>query len=196
MSMKRFPNKLLKKCLRGELMMKEPSVYSHVKAVLLAPFTVTVIIPLTILCLSKDVHIGWGMGVDFAMGTLLLSGGLYLVATTIKLFAQMGKGTLLPSNPPRKLVVAGPYRYVRNSMISGVILILLGEAVVIGSVYLLAWFLLFWTLLHFVILLYEEPGLVKRFGGDYEIYRENVPRWIPRLSPWNGSTEKTKAASK
>ncbi|MBN2909566.1 isoprenylcysteine carboxylmethyltransferase family protein [Polycladomyces sp. WAk] len=126
---------------------------------------------------------------DFAMGTLLLSGGLYLVATTIKLFAQMGKGTLLPSNPPQKLVVAGPYRYVRNPMISGVILILLGEAVIFGSVYLLAWFFLFWTLLHFVILFYEEPGLVKRFGGDYEIYRENVPRWIPRLSPWDGSTE-------
>ncbi len=170
--------------------MKRPSVYSHVKAVLVAPFTVTVIIPLTILTVSRDVRVGWGMGVSLVVGTLFLLGGLYLLATTIKLFAQIGKGTLAPWNPPQKLVVAGPYRYVRNPMISGVLFILLGEAVIFGSVYLLGWFLLFWTLLHLVILFYEEPGLVKRFGRDYVIYQENVPRWIPRLSPWNGSTEK------
>jgi protein-S-isoprenylcysteine O-methyltransferase Ste14 len=171
-------------------MMKKASVYSHVKAVLVAPFTVTVLIPLTILYVSKDVRMGWGMGVSLVVGTLFLLGGLYLLATTIKLFAQIGKVTLAPWNPPQKLVVAGPYRYVRNPMISGVLFILLGEAVIFGSVYLLGWFLLFWTLLHLVFLFYEEPGLVKRFGRDYVIYKENVPRWIPRLSPWNGSDEK------
>ncbi|SEM81385.1 methyltransferase [Lihuaxuella thermophila] len=99
------------------------SVYSHVKAILAAPFNVTVTIPLLILVLSGDLRIGWAMGGSLIVGTLLLSGGLYLLVTTIRLFARKGEGTLAPWNPPQKLVVAGPYRYVRNPMYSGVLFI-------------------------------------------------------------------------
>lgn len=167
--------------------MKKVSVSSHVIAVLAAPFNVTVTIPLAILAFSKGMRFGWGMGASLVVGTALFLVGLYLLAKTIKLFAQIGKGTLAPWNPTQKLVVAGPYRYVRNPMYSGVLFVLLGEAVVLGSIYLLVWLLLFWTVIHVFILFYEEPGLVKRFGEEYVTYRENVPRWIPRLSPWDES---------
>ncbi|MFZ4452431.1 methyltransferase family protein [Salibacterium aidingense] len=171
--------------------MKNVSVYSHIKAVLTAPFSVTVIIPFVILYLSKDLNTGWGMGrVSLGAGILLVVPGLYLLITTNKLFAQKGKGTLAPWNPPQRLVVAGPYRFVRNPMISGVLFILAGEAFLFGSIYLLAWFSFFWTMMHVVHLFYEEPGLVKRFGKDYMTYKENVPRWLPRLSPWNNGDEK------
>ncbi|WP_181741156.1 methyltransferase family protein [Thermoactinomyces mirandus] len=75
---------------------------------------------------------------------------------------------MLPTNPTQNLVVAGPYQYVRNPMYCGVIFVLSGEAILLGSIYLLGWFFLFW-LFHLVILFFEEPGLVKRFGEEYVI---------------------------
>ena len=69
-------------------------------------------------------------------------------------------------------------------MISGVAAILLGEAALIGSPRLLAWFGFFLALNATYIPLVEEPGLVRRFGEDYLVYRRNVPRWLPRLTPW------------
>ncbi|MGA8944061.1 MAG: isoprenylcysteine carboxylmethyltransferase family protein, partial [Thermoactinomyces sp.] len=108
-------------------------------------------------------------------------------------FKEIGKGTLLPMDPTQKLVVAGPYRHVRNPMYCGVFSILAGEAILFGSLYLLGWFLLFSLIIHFFILFFEEPGLVKRFGEEYIIYRENVPRWIPRRTPWERIKEKDSA---
>jgi protein-S-isoprenylcysteine O-methyltransferase Ste14 len=88
--------------------------------------------------------------------------------------------------PTQKLVVRGIYRHVRNPMISGVCAILLGEALVFGSFNLLFWFG-FVVLLNMIYLpLVEEPGLEERFGDDYLRYKQNVPRWIPRLRPWRG----------
>jgi protein-S-isoprenylcysteine O-methyltransferase Ste14 len=84
------------------------------------------------------------------------------------------------------LVVQGVYRHVRNPMISGVNAILLGEAIMAASLPLAGWFLVFAVANIIYIPLAEEPGLVKRFGEDYEQYRRNVPRWIPRLTAWKG----------
>jgi len=81
-----------------------------------------------------------------------------MLITIIKVFWDVGRGTLAPWAPPEKLVVLSPFRYVLNLMISSVLLVLLG-----GS---------------------EEPVLVRRFGEEYLRYRENVPRWLPRLRPW------------
>ena len=69
-------------------------------------------------------------------------------------------------------------------MILGVVLVLLGEAIILGAIPLLLWFLLFWLGNHIHFIRTEEPVLVERFGEEYILYKTNVPRWIPRLSPW------------
>lgn len=86
--------------------------------------------------------------------------------------------------PAKKKVVLGPYRYMRNPMITGALLVLLAE-----SSFFQSWPIVAWTLLFFVgnmiyFPLVEEKGLQKRFGEDYAVYCKNVPRWIPRLKPW------------
>jgi protein-S-isoprenylcysteine O-methyltransferase Ste14 len=118
------------------------------------------------------------------IGILFVGLGLVLMVATIRLFVSVGQGTLAPWNPTKKLVVQGIYRHVRNPMISGVFFILLGEAVVFASLPLLGWFALAVILNAVYIPLFEEPGLVKRFGADFLAYKQNVPRWIPRLTPW------------
>lgn len=100
------------------------------------------------------------------------------------LLATVGRGTLAPWDPTSRLVVRGPYRHVRNPMISGVLLVLLGEAAFLGSLPVLAWFAAVLAVNAVYFPLVEEPGLSRRFGEDYERYRANVPRWVPRLRPW------------
>jgi protein-S-isoprenylcysteine O-methyltransferase Ste14 len=102
----------------------------------------------------------------------------------VALFAQTGEGTLAPWDPPRRLVVRGPYRHMRHPMISGVACILAGEAALLGSPPLAVWSGAFLALNAIYLPLVEEPRLVRRFGEDYERYRAHVPRWFPRLKPW------------
>ncbi|MGO8863218.1 MAG: methyltransferase family protein [Acidimicrobiales bacterium] len=113
------------------------------------------------------------------VGIISISLGLSLMVATIRLFVTVGKGTLAPWEPTQKLVVQGVYRHVRNPMISGVILVLLGEAMLTASLPLFCWFLVAALINAAYIPLSEEPGLVKRFGEDYLIYKRNVPRWVP-----------------
>jgi protein-S-isoprenylcysteine O-methyltransferase Ste14 len=141
---------------------------------------VTLVVPAAIILLTDDVEVGWLA----ALGGGLIAVGLALWAWTVTLFARIGKGTLAPWDPTQRLVVQGPYRHVRNPMISGVISILLGEAALLGSTPLLAWALGFSAVNATYIPLAEEPGLVRRFGDDYLCYRENVPRWLARPRPW------------
>jgi protein-S-isoprenylcysteine O-methyltransferase Ste14 len=110
--------------------------------------------------------------------------GVLLFASTLRRFATEGKGTLAPWDPPRKLVVHGPYRYVRNPMISGVLIIILGEALVLLSKSHFWWFLTFFAINAVYIPLLEEPMLQSRFGDSYTEYRRHVPRLIPRFTPW------------
>ncbi|GDY30584.1 methyltransferase family protein [Gandjariella thermophila] len=118
------------------------------------------------------------------VGGLAALAGLALVVRTVRLFATEGSGTLAPWDPPRRMVVRGPYRYVRNPMISGVMAILLGETLALGSPALAVWFAAFVAVNAAYIPLMEEPGLTRRFGADYVAYRRAVPRWLPRLHPW------------
>lgn len=71
-------------------------------------------------------------------------------------------------------------------MISGVLIILLGESVLLGSLAILAWALLFFLVNIVYFKLSEEPGLLERFGEEYKNYRSNVPMWLPRTKPWKG----------
>jgi protein-S-isoprenylcysteine O-methyltransferase Ste14 len=100
------------------------------------------------------------------------------------LFAHRGKGTAAPWNPPKKLVVEGPYAYVRNPMITSVFMMQIAEALLLNSWLIFGLFGLFLlgNMVYFPF--FEEKDLEKRFGDDYRTYKRNVPRWIPRLTPW------------
>lgn len=109
----------------------------------------------------------------------LAGGGLWLWATVV--LVDRGEGTPLPLDPPRRLVVAGPYRCVRNPMHLGLVAFFLGEALLFRSIALVAivgigaiglWAYARWR---------EEPVLAERFGARHAVYREAVPAWVPRL---------------
>lgn len=157
------------------------SVWRHLLAIGLLPLMVTVVVPGLLV---------WRGAADVAAWPLVLSGavlivlGLALVAWTAALFARVGGGTLAPWDPTSRLVVMGPYRHVRNPMISGVLSILLGEAALFASLALLLWFAAVLAANAVYFPLVEEPGLRRRFGAAYDDYRANVPRWLPRFRPW------------
>jgi protein-S-isoprenylcysteine O-methyltransferase Ste14 len=127
------------------------------------------------------VRLWWGS----AFGVALVTIGIVLVVWTIRLFSTVGDGTLAPWDPTSKLVVRGPYRHVRNPMISGVAFVLAGEAVLLGSPPLALWFAAVVVVNIVYLPLVEEPGLRRRFGEDYDLYAANVPRWLPRRRPWS-----------
>ncbi len=95
-------------------------------------------------------------------------------------FTFAGKGTPAPIDPPKQLVMRGLYRYVRNPMYVGVLLILLGEAVLFESRVLFAYAGLVFLAFYLFVLVLEEPILKRKFGASYEQYYKLVPRWIPR----------------
>ena len=147
--------------------------------------TVAIVVPALVLARAGG-ELAWGAPLPLAvvlivLGCLAIAAGLAFVVWTVSLFVTAGRGTLAPWDPTQRLVVRGPYRHVRNPMISGVGAILLGEVVLAGSAWLAAWFALFAMLNAVYIPLVEEPGLVRRFGDDYRAYRKHVPRWLPRL---------------
>jgi protein-S-isoprenylcysteine O-methyltransferase Ste14/TRAP-type uncharacterized transport system substrate-binding protein len=161
----------------------------HLLAILTLPFAVVVVVPTLIVWAGREWDVRWRLESPAALlvwglGLALWLGGLLLTAWCIRLFARVGQGTLAPWDPTRRLVVVGPYRYVRNPMIGGVLAMLLGESVVLGSVFLLTWTALFGLVNHGYLLLSEEPKLLRKFGAAYERYRAGVPRWVPRWSAW------------
>jgi protein-S-isoprenylcysteine O-methyltransferase Ste14 len=117
-----------------------------------------------------------GIVAGVAGGTL----ALWCVLT----FALVGNGTPAPFDPPRKLVVRGPYRHVRNPMYLGAALALAGAAIVYRSLPVLGYLGLFVVATHTFVVWYEEPTLARLFGAQYEAYRAAVGRWLPKR--WTG----------
>jgi protein-S-isoprenylcysteine O-methyltransferase Ste14 len=143
------------------------------------PVTVLIIVPLSI-----ESNISIHHGPALLAGLLIIAIGLYIMIRTISSFIRIGKGTLAPWSPTRKLVIDGMYRYVRNPMILGVLIVLTGESISVMSPNIFIWTLIFFIVNNVWFLLYEEPDLKKKFGKDYEEYKRNVPRWIPRSNPF------------
>ncbi len=114
------------------------------------------------------------------IGLIFLVSGLVLFFWSVYLFWAFGKGTLAPWTPTQKLIIRGPYKYCRNPMISGVLFVLLGETLVLNSVNILIIAIVFFIINTIYFILIEEPGLDERFGKEYEEYKKNVPRWIPK----------------
>ena len=143
------------------------------------PITVLIIVPFNI---EPDITVK--SIPTLTGGLLLMCLGLYFMFLTISAFIRIGKGTLAPWSPTKKLVITGMYAYVRNPMILGVIMILTGESIAISSLHIFHWDLLFFVLNNVYFGFFEEPGLAHRFGDEYRDYKKHVHRWVPRLKPY------------
>lgn len=114
-------------------------------------------------------------------GTIAVAAGATVAIWCILSFALIGRGTPAPFDPPRRLVVRGPYRHVRNPMYLGASLALAGAALFYETGVLWGYAGGFLVLTHLVVVLYEEPTLRQTFGDDYETYCRQVRRWRPTL---------------
>ena len=124
---------------------------------------------------------GWPLQ---ALSVLLILTGALVLLDSFARFALQGLGTPAPVFPTRHLVVTGLYRYVRNPMYVAVVSVILGQALLRGSVRVLAYGAAVWLAAHLFVVLYEERTLGAAFGGEYAEFCANVPRWIPRVTPW------------
>jgi protein-S-isoprenylcysteine O-methyltransferase Ste14 len=113
-------------------------------------------------------------------GILFIVAGTTLLAACIVEFARTGRGTLSPFDPPRRLVVRGLYRYVRNPMYLSVTLVVLGEVMMARSRGLLLYWAIWFVAVNLFVIGYEEPTLRSQFGPSYDEYTRQVGRWIPR----------------
>lgn len=120
------------------------------------------------------------IGLPQVAGVALLAAGAALAIWCVLTFAVVGRGTPAPFDPPRRLVVRGPYRAVRNPMYIGAGLALAGAALFYQSLPLLGYTGLFALVTHLFVVGYEEPTLRRTFGDEYEAYRRRVRRWWPR----------------
>ena len=134
----------------------------------------------------------WIVGADAfkeprPLGFLVMAIGAAIGLPCVWEFAWRGFGTPAPFDPPRRLVVSGPYRWVRNPMYIGMGIALIGEALVFPhlTLFMLGMTATLWLLVSLFIVAYEEPVLRGMFGSDYEQYCREVHRWLPRLKPFD-----------
>jgi protein-S-isoprenylcysteine O-methyltransferase Ste14 len=127
----------------------------------------------------------WAPLWQILLSAILIAIGLVPAFESVGRFIFVGRGTLIPVAPPDRLVVSGFYRYVRNPMYVGVMLALAGESILFWSRGILFEALLAFIGFNLFILLHEEPSLTRRHADEYLLYKKNVPRWLPRLAPWN-----------
>jgi protein-S-isoprenylcysteine O-methyltransferase Ste14 len=173
--------------------MDTQSISEQIKSILALPFTVLVIIPVLIVYLFPELMLTPFDDINKTavniLGVLLALAGAFLFIHSIIIIVKIGRGTLAPWNPAKKLVVVGIYRHMRNPMILGVIFILLAESIFVGSTAILIWAIVFYLANHLYFIYKEEPDLQKRFGNEYREYVKNVPRWIPKLKGWNSQSK-------
>jgi protein-S-isoprenylcysteine O-methyltransferase Ste14 len=150
---------------------------------LIAPFTIGFVVPWWIA--------GWDIGTSTPEGNLFRVAGVVLVlmgmvplVESFGRFALVGLGTPAPVAPPQHLVVTGFYRYVRNPMYVGVLAIILGNALILENGAIFAYAAVVALGFALFVMGYEEPALRQQFGAEYQEFCKNVPRWLPRLTPW------------
>jgi len=121
------------------------------------------------------------------VGALLFTAGLLILLDCFARFAIQGLGTPAPVAPTKTLVVTGLYRYVRNPMYVAVLALILGQGLLWANLQVMGYGCAVWVVFHFWVMAYEEPTLADTFASQYADFRLNVPRWIPRLTPWIGN---------
>ena len=163
-------------------------VWRLLKPIIILPGTVLVFVPSLILIATSNTRFFSGLlgpaQLLFWIAMAAAAVALFLAAWTVTLLTKFGQGTPAPWDPPQKLVVRGPYRHVRNPMITSVLLMLVAEVLLFQSWPIFFWMIFFYLANVLYFPLFEERSLEKRFGEDYRIYKKHVPRWIPRLTPW------------
>ena len=115
------------------------------------------------------------------LGAWLILNGIGLAGWCVNLFNVEGRGTPVPFDPPTRFVISGPYRFVRNPMAIGLWLVLAGEAILYQSRAVAIYLLIVVALVASFVRFIKEPNLARRFGTAYSSYKQQVPRWVPRL---------------
>ena len=161
----------------------------YLKVVLILPGNVLITIPFLIFLFSRNYYSFYLVGFDnflFYVAMFFLALGLFLAIWSVRTFyTKGGDGTPGPWRPVSNLIISGPYRYVRNPMILGVVNLLLFETALFSSISFLLWVIVFFVgnIIYFIF--FEEKELIKRFGVDYEEYKNEVPMLFPKFSPYN-----------
>jgi protein-S-isoprenylcysteine O-methyltransferase Ste14 len=127
--------------------------------------------------------------IRMAAGAVLLVIAVVVLVRAFARFVVEGGGTPSPVAPTERLVVGGDYRFVRNPMYLGVVTAVLGQAMIFGSPALLGYALAVWAIFAAFVRWYEEPLLARRYGDEYQRYRQAVRAWVPRLHPWQGDID-------
>jgi protein-S-isoprenylcysteine O-methyltransferase Ste14 len=171
--------------MRGDRTRQGLAVLGSIAFFFAAPGTVVALVPWWLS--------GWriqamfpGASVLRFVGAILVITGILVLMDSFARFALHGLGTPAPVSPPRRLVTIGLYRYVRNPIYLGVVSGIVGQALLFGSLGLLAYGGLVAITVHLFVVGYEEPKLRATFGDEYDAFCANVPRWLPRLRPWAG----------
>ena len=157
----------------------------QILSIIALPITALVIVPI-ILVLGFNYVLFWGSEFKIAIvimtiGLCFIVSGSILLYSTISCFTSKGEGTIAPWASTKKLITTGAYAHVRNPMIGGAFLILIGESILIGSLPLTIYTTVFIIINLLYIPLIEEPKLTEKFGREYMKYKQKVPRWIPHI---------------
>ena len=150
----------------------------------LAPGTVAGLIPWLIT--GWRMVPGWPATVR-TVGVVMIIVGLAVVVAAFAQFVYEGRGTPAPAAPTERLVVHGLYRFVRNPMYLAVGAVIIGQALLFGSLGVLIWAAGFAAAVVIFVKIYEEPTLRASYGEQYVAYCAAVPGWLPRLTPWRPS---------
>lgn len=148
-----------------------------------APATVAGLLPWVLTRWKVRRPVPGGLAAQCA-GVLLIGAGAAVITNSFARFALEGVGTPAPFAPPKNLVVSGFYSFVRNPIYVGIGAAITGQGLLLGQPKLFGLAALGAVPVVAFVRLYEEPTLARKFGAEYESYRANVPRWLPRLTPW------------
>ena len=161
----------------------------YLKVVLILPVNVLITIPLLIYFFTRNSYsydLTSPPNFLFYIAMFFLSLGFFLATWSVRTFySKGGEGTPAPWKPVNILIISGPYCYVRNPMILGVVVLLLFEAAFFSSMPFLLWAIVFFVFNIFYFKIFEEKQLIKRFGTDYENYKNEVPMFFPKITPYN-----------
>ena len=161
----------------------------YLKVVLILPGNVLITIPFLIFLFTQNSYSYYLVGFDnflFYVAMFFLSLGLLLAIWSVRTFyTKGGEGTPGPWRPISNLIISGPYRYVRNPMILGVVNLLLFESALFASMSLLLWATMFFVGNIIYFKTFEEKELIKRFGTYYENYKNEVPMLFPKFTPYD-----------
>ena len=161
----------------------------YLKVVLILPGNVLITIPLLIFLFTRNSYSYYLVSPHnflFYVAMFFLTLGLFLAIWSVRTFyTKGGDGTPGPWRPVCNLIISGPYRYVRNPMILGAMDLLLFEAALFASTPLFLWAIVFFVGNIIYFKTFEEKELIKRFGADYEDYKNKVPMLFPKFTPYN-----------